>query len=232
MPRTYWYCWWAGVGAVGVAEITLRYVGMGVLPASLVVVGALLVWIGLIALGVYASKMTIVRRFSFYWSLALLLPALFLLYWTSAVQASTGAPWVNVNYSELLAAIPEGESTTPAVQAFLSQYLSLVAFLFLFVVGGWIVVSLWVGRVAQDKGRSKIAWFWLAMVLPLISWVIVASMARVRPAIPMSDQDTGPIPVVRATKKCPMCAEEVLFEARKCKHCGEFLEDVPTPATP
>lgn len=26
-----------------------------------------------------------------------------------------------------------------------------------------------------------------------------------------------------ATKRCPYCAEEVLEEAKKCKHCGEFL---------
>lgn len=28
----------------------------------------------------------------------------------------------------------------------------------------------------------------------------------------------------RATKKCPACAEEVLAEARKCKHCGEVIQ--------
>lgn len=26
-----------------------------------------------------------------------------------------------------------------------------------------------------------------------------------------------------ATKRCPMCAEEIRSEARKCKHCGEIF---------
>lgn len=28
-----------------------------------------------------------------------------------------------------------------------------------------------------------------------------------------------------STVKCPFCAEEVLKEAKKCKHCGEFLDE-------
>ena len=34
-----------------------------------------------------------------------------------------------------------------------------------------------------------------------------------------------------ATKRCPYCHEEILSAARKCKHCGEWLEDPPTTQT-
>ena len=31
----------------------------------------------------------------------------------------------------------------------------------------------------------------------------------------------------KKTKACPFCWEEILQEAKKCKHCGEFLEETP-----
>lgn len=31
----------------------------------------------------------------------------------------------------------------------------------------------------------------------------------------------------KQTKKCPFCAEEILVDARKCKHCGSSLVDKP-----
>jgi len=34
-----------------------------------------------------------------------------------------------------------------------------------------------------------------------------------------------------ATKRCPYCHEEILEAARKCKHCGEWLEDPPSTST-
>lgn len=29
---------------------------------------------------------------------------------------------------------------------------------------------------------------------------------------------------ISTTKKCPYCNEEILVDAVKCKHCGEFLD--------
>lgn len=29
------------------------------------------------------------------------------------------------------------------------------------------------------------------------------------------------------TKRCPYCGEEILAIAKKCKHCGEWLDETP-----
>lgn len=33
------------------------------------------------------------------------------------------------------------------------------------------------------------------------------------------------------TKTCPMCGESILMSARKCKHCGEYLDAALKKAT-
>lgn len=34
-------------------------------------------------------------------------------------------------------------------------------------------------------------------------------------------------PTQRDTKPCPFCSEEILSVAKKCKHCGSMLDDIP-----
>jgi DNA-directed RNA polymerase subunit RPC12/RpoP len=44
----------------------------------------------------------------------------------------------------------------------------------------------------------------------------------------------GPQVTPDATIRCPFCAEQILASAKKCKHCGEFLEKrnaLPTAPT-
>lgn len=36
----------------------------------------------------------------------------------------------------------------------------------------------------------------------------------------------------RETKNCPYCGEEILAVAKKCKHCGEWLDKTSKPNTP
>jgi len=36
--------------------------------------------------------------------------------------------------------------------------------------------------------------------------------------------DSWPVAPTEATKPCPFCAERILETAKKCKHCGEFLD--------
>ena len=48
-----------------------------------------------------------------------------------------------------------------------------------------------------------------------------------------SDNSKSPYGLDNETKPCPYCGEEILEVAKKCKHCGEFLEiQVPIPHAP
>ncbi len=40
----------------------------------------------------------------------------------------------------------------------------------------------------------------------------------------------SPAPETKETKDCSFCGEEILATARKCKHCGEFLDGTARPA--
>lgn len=104
-------------------------------------------------------------------------------------------------------------------------------------VGGLIVslviAPLFVAKAARDKGRSYGAWYAITAVLGVslcfVGWIIPAIIvATMKPEA--SDHATAPpgsasTAPPRPTKRCPACADDVLADARRCKHCGQDLTD-------
>ena len=85
----------------------------------------------------------------------------------------------------------------------------------------WIFFSVLVATFANNRGRDWLRWLFVALILsPLIGVLLVAILDPIRSEADQRLVDKG------THRKCPACAEMVLAEARKCKHCGTDLEPV------
>ena len=81
----------------------------------------------------------------------------------------------------------------------------------------WFVLSLVAGIVANSRGRLGIGYFFLSLLASPIVGLLLAGLMPPK----LHGQPT------EATKRCPQCAEVVLVAARKCKHCGAALAELP-----
>lgn len=104
------------------------------------------------------------------------------------------------------------------------------------------------GAIANSKGRSAIGYFLLGLFLPIVGILVAIGMTPLtstpatmapsgkdlvlcrscrRPhradAIKCPNCGVGQPQPHEGEKKCPACAEWILAEARKCKHCGEAV---------
>lgn len=78
----------------------------------------------------------------------------------------------------------------------------------------WAFLALLVGALASSYGRSGFGWFLIALILsPLIGGIALLLAGR----RDNSRRQSG------ATVKCPECREEIMQDARVCKHCGHRL---------
>lgn len=75
----------------------------------------------------------------------------------------------------------------------------------------------------------------IALVNILLGWSVVGWVVAVVWAFKKSEPTEiaapdaiAATPQNRATKRCPYCAEDVLVQAIKCKHCGSALTGAPT----
>jgi hypothetical protein len=124
------------------------------------------------------------------------------------------------------------------VQRWLTYALATVAAFYLFLFLGLLVLRLdstlgiafailglivaafsaLVARRAASKGKSAIAFFFLSLLIsPLITWLIVESLAEQVSSKQFSAEDQNEY------KLCPFCAEPVRAQAIKCKHCGSEI---------
>ena len=83
----------------------------------------------------------------------------------------------------------------------------------------WFVLAIAIGIWASNRGRSGFGWFLLAVVIsPLLAGILLA--------VTKNKADIGVISNIPSEKthaRCSQCAEFVLPEAKKCKHCGAEL---------
>jgi hypothetical protein len=80
----------------------------------------------------------------------------------------------------------------------------------------WFLFSIVVAIGAAARGRSGIGWFVLSLLIsPLLGLILLLLLPSLG-----AQPDGGHTPMPSTHVRCPDCAELVLNEARKCKHCG------------
>lgn len=86
----------------------------------------------------------------------------------------------------------------------------------------WILLAIAVGVWASNRGRHGFGWFLIACIVsPLIAGIFLAVTANKA----TGPQQTGPS--AETHTRCPVCAEFVLPQALKCKHCNAELKPDP-----
>ena len=87
------------------------------------------------------------------------------------------------------------------------------------------------GIVASNRNRDPAGWGVIGLLFGLFGFIAAVAVGEGEETQSSSDQNSQPsgareFDPDNHEKKCPMCAEYIKLEARRCKHCGhEFSEE-------
>lgn len=85
----------------------------------------------------------------------------------------------------------------------------------------WVLFAIAVGVWASNRGRHGFGWFLIACVVsPLIAGIFLA-VTENKAKVPQQQASA------ETHTRCPVCAEFVLPQALKCKHCNAELTPDP-----
>lgn len=120
--------------------------------------------------------------------------------------------------------IESGESLASVGQAIPGLLLAVV-FLALAIAYVWQAVA--AGEAAKRRGRSDGGFVVLALLLPIVAWIILLTMApNPRDSVvhplpePRSSETDSHTPQDGGRRACPYCAEDIKVKAVVCRFCG------------
>ena len=91
---------------------------------------------------------------------------------------------------------------------------------------GWVGLCFGCYWLAEIRGRSGFVWFLVAFLTsPLLAFIILVIIADLtRDPSRLGAHHQQQLIAERKIKRCPDCAETVLYAANVCKHCGHRFE--------
>jgi len=88
----------------------------------------------------------------------------------------------------------------------------------------WLLFAGLAAYFSSVKGRSSVGWFFIGALLGPLALVALWIVPSLRFDDTQSRNIASRFGVYAKYRKCPYCAEVVLKEAVKCKHCQSELE--------